>query len=267
MKRAAKIVFCGVLVSALIAAMGFSRAYADGDDAITIPEFYVFRDSADYCVVRADLDGGNLDSRRKRLLEFIRHSYEETDKWRNKYIVSAVDYVEFRYFYTIAYSKCESSRDVLAGISSFFSICKSDNADGCDIKAAFAPESGSPLVAKFKGSEVPISLFDQFRGRSELLGCVVEIPSRVPTATSELQSLINHLNSVRTKYRMSIIDIYLLNNRFYFLLSRQCDHKSDIISEAEELIESENFHLEDYLGQPNFTPDLSEYIFSETGQR
>jgi len=239
-----------LLMSAVVVLLGtlsFSRADTGRDGAVRIPEVYLDPRFNDYCVMRTDLDGGDQISRRDRLISFIRRSYVVTEKWHHKYIVSAVDYVEFRYFYMVLYSKCEAARGELDEGRRLLLNCGDNNSDRCDLSATFAIESNSPLVAKSDHMEVPISLFDRLRGRAELRDCTIEIPTRVPTQVEELQSLINHLNLIRTEYRMSIIDIYLANNRFYILFSRQCDRKSDIFAEAQKLIDSEDFHPGNYL--------------------
>ncbi len=77
----------------------------------------------------------------------------------------------------------------------------------------------------------------------------------------------NQLNLLRAKYSMSILDLYLTSGSFYILLSRQCDQKKRLFDLMLELLERENVKWTDYLGRPDFAPDISEYRFAETGKR
>ncbi len=240
---------------------------------IEIPEIFIPADSskylppgsAKYCVFRADLSGTDATYRKKRTLAFIHDSYTRTNGWRGDYLISAIDYVDFSYFHLVSFTKCGALQDILAYTSNYFSHCGDTNCQS--IRVEFMPESNSRLVGEITEPPIPILLFESIRGKDELAKCTIKIPARVPTNIAEFQLLRNQLNLLRAKYSMSILDLYLTSGSFYILLSRQCDQKKRLFDLMLELLERENVKWTDYLGRPDFAPDISEYRFAETGKR
>src|ERR1700688_1729788 len=174
---------------------------------VEIPEIFVPADSskylppgsAKYCVFRADLSRADISNRKKRTLEFIRDSYTRTNAWRGDYVISAIDYVEFSYFYLVSFTKCGALQDTLAHVSKYFSDCTDINCQ--PIRVEFMLERNSRLVGEVTEPPIPILLFESIRGKDDLIKCTIKVPARIPTNIAELQSLINELNLPRTKYR------------------------------------------------------------------
>jgi hypothetical protein len=238
-------------------------------DTIQIPEVYFYTSSeVTYCVVRVNLSGAEKAYRKRILLDFVRDSYDRTDHWTKEYILSAIDYVNFSYLHLVIYEGCSIPIAILPNISQYFSNCKANRTRDCEsIETHFIVERTSALVKTITKPYVPITLFGTIRGEEDLSLCTIKVPAQIPENIAESQSLTNNLLLLQSKYRMSIIDIRLLNDAYYMLLTRQCDQKSSLFSLMLELLKSEKFDWAKYLGAPNLAPDVSEYKFSETGKR
>jgi NTF2 fold immunity protein len=239
-----------------------------GDGAVSVPEIYLPDRSAQHCVIRVDLDGADAASSEPKFLRFMDRSYSQTQGWRTQFIVAGVDYVEFRYFYVVSYDVCEKSRSIMNGISRFFAGCAVEGDSECvRIETKFVMEHDSRLVQGPAEHEAipPVSLFERYRRPDDLQSCTIKIPARIPSKTADLQLLIHKLNLLRSKYRMSILDIHLSNSNFFVLLARQCVDIKLMHEKMLTLLAREDFRAGDYLGSPEFMPDISKYRLSETG--
>jgi hypothetical protein len=241
---------------------------------VEIPEVYFYASSdQQYCVVRVDLHNADIRYRRSQFLEYIRDSYGRTGHWSKDYILTAIDYVEFSYFHIVFYQKCEMPNPTLARVSSYFSDCDANPSLDCEkSKPLFTIERDSPLVKVITSLPIPIVLFESIRGREELSSCIIKVRAqipdiRIPEKLSEFRSLTANLDLLSTKYRISIMEIRLLNDVYYILLSRQCNQKASLFALMLEFLDAENLDWANYLGHPDFAPNISELRFFETGKR
>src|SRR5215469_13955719 len=82
----------------------------NGSSTEVIPEYYLVSKNAQVCVVRGDISGIDSASARKAaLLEFVNGSYAFSNKWKQDFILSAIDYIDYRYFHAVLFRACAQS--------------------------------------------------------------------------------------------------------------------------------------------------------------
>ena len=74
---------------------------------------------------------------------------------------------------------------------------------------------------------------------------------------------------LKVKYRFSIMDIWPIQNNkvVTILLSRLCKEKSEVYEQMLYVMHANGIDLSRSIGRPNFSPNIEEYRFSQTGIR
>jgi hypothetical protein len=238
------------------------------DEGVVIPELYYPGDSGAYCVARIDLAGSEQDRRKDVVLNFIERAYEATEHWTKDYALSAIDFADFRFLHVVAFSACDSSRSLLRELSAQLESCDKAKELRCEFdKPELHVGLDIPLVLRRGAVEdrVPISIFEGYRSQDDLRKCTIRLPFKPPLDVQRFVGVVHGLNSLRLKYRMSILDIALLDRDVYFLLARQCDEKRRLFEIMRELLARQGLHISQYFGSPDFTPDVQDYRRSQIG--
>lgn len=241
----------------------FAQLPALAAELDAVPEVAVPPGSQSYCVIRSEVRGDS-QSKRNSVVSFIRAAYEQTEHWRRDYIVAAVDYVQFSQFYVVLYVGCPDIADSASKVQALFA--NGSDTDRVTIKFSRADETG--IIARYSEPELPIFLSDKFRGRSTLRDCTVRVPLRITKGGSlrleEVVPIQNALLQLQLKYRMPIIDVYLVDNSFYLLLSRDCQHRETLLARAKNLLRDDGLEWEEHFEDPEFGPDVATYRYKET---
>lgn len=252
---------------ALISVFGHARA-SDSSEKVVIPEYFLRGNPESVCVIRAEIAGNDSSDRKSSLLRLVDASFIATAGWHQDFVLSAIDYIDYSGFYAVLFNNCDHAGPEITRLRNFLRV-----AEKCSTKCHLTEsslrvvqESGvvTSLKARAPTYTSPISLFLAYRKRADLEKCVVEFKTGLTTTESRKQ-LYLALQSVRLKYRMSILDVYPSGDDVFILFGRMCGATERLSSLLREFLARDGFKSSDELRQVSLKPDISAYYFAQTG--
>ena len=233
-----------------------------------LPEFFVTQ-KFDYCVLRIDIKDPSRANREREFLDFLDRSFEGTLHWNSQFMVGAIDYEDFTYFHIISYWKCDRNL-VTKLVLDFFERSKAACGKECaSSQPILTREPASPLVMVFgpdnSSYRTPIPIFEHYRSRKELENCVIKVPIHPTDNAALLRSETYRVfNVVKYKYKV-VFDSFIRGNDLYILFPRDCNNKKQLFDLLIRFFDRENAGSSGAIAQPNLSPDIGVYHFSQTG--
>ena len=256
-----------VLLASVCASIGVAAENPNGETVI--PEFFVTQ-QFDYCVFRVDVKDPSRANREREFLQFLDRSFEGTLHWNSQFMVGAIDYEDFTYFHVLSYWKCDQNL-VNNLVLNFFEQSKVACGKECaSSQTILTREPASPLVMVFgpdnSSYRTPIPIFEHYRSRKELENCVIKVPVH-PTGNATLLGSETYrvFNVVKYKYKM-VFDSFVKGNDLYVLFPRECKYKRQLFDLLKRFFDRESAGSSGALGQPDLSPDIGDYHFSQTGR-
>jgi hypothetical protein len=256
--------------SALLVSIG--SAFATESQGV-IAEIYL-NPAKPRCLLRVELPQGRQQERKSHLMGFLQRASADGDQWNKSYFVFNVDFIDFSKFEMAVPDKCDATEAVLKKISGLLANCTLNDESAC---AAHRPrlfeiEQSPFVVMDFAAaySRQPIERFEAAKGLEALPGCVFAadaIDESIISDDEKFQRTYSSLWSLVLKFRFPLMLISHLDYRYYFLLSRMCEHKEALFGDMEAVLASEGFEWGAFFQRPDFTPDITSYVYSQIGAR
>jgi hypothetical protein len=259
-----------VAVVLLFAAFPTEATQAPAREAV-IPEFVITRPANDYCEFVVTIPPTQLGSPQNRLFDFMEAASRHTDGWRRGFAIVGVDHVTGTLFHLLSFRNCSRSQSAIDFVTQFFELWQQRHCDKrCNLtKPRVTVQEGLVFAISSENYtyKSQIDEFLHFHEKDSLQRCTIEIALARQVAQNFAHSrLFGALVELETQYRFPIMDISQIDGKLYFLLSRQCPQKEALYSEMLRNLSRQGVDSAP-LRSVNFHPDVSDYIFSQTGQR
>ncbi|HXC55052.1 MAG TPA: hypothetical protein VNU97_07140 [Rhizomicrobium sp.] len=261
------------LLAVLILVMGVNIPPANAVSSVeqSVPEFVISKPSKEYCEFVIQLSPSAADVAESRLFDFMESANAYTKGWRATFAVVDVNYDTNTTFSLISFTGCPAATIALNFVTRFFDRWQKLHCSGkCELwlphitsraKLDFTiPYEGY----KFKSQ---IDEFLHYRQKDALKSCTIEIDLMPAMAVDFAHTdLFGAVMELQRKFRYPILDISQIDGKLYVLLSRQCLDKETLYARMIWNLKHRGFDV-GTLRTVNFRPDVSDYLFSQTGQR
>jgi hypothetical protein len=262
--------FLGLLVLAMMGT-AMPPAMATRSAELHVPEFAITRPTGEYCEFVVKLSPSAAELEKNRLFDFMTAANAYTKGWRKTFAVVGVNYVTNTTFSLISFGGCSASATTLNFVGQFIEQWqKLHCAGGCGLsqsRIAAAPKLDFAIPYKGFTYKSQIDEFLHYYQRDAFVQCTMEVGLAPAIAAGFPHSaLFGAVMDLQKKFRYPIMDISQIDRKLFILLSRQCADKEALYRRMMWNLKRQGVDV-DALRSVVFHPDLSDYLFSQTGER
>jgi hypothetical protein len=262
----------GLLASFILTmAINLLPAKAMSSGELQVPEFVITKPAKEYCAFVINLSPASSRVAERRLFEFMEAANSYTKGWRVNFAVVGVNYVTNDKFGLLSFHDCQESETALDFVTQFIEGWQKRHCSGeCQLtKPHIEPRANLDFVIPSGdyGFKSQIDEFLHYRQRDDLSRCTLEIELAPVIATDFAHTeLFGAVMELQRKFRYPILDISQIDRKLYILLSRQCMDKESLYTSMLRNLKRQGASV-DGLNSVNFHPNVSDYLFSQTGQK
>jgi hypothetical protein len=248
-----------------------SSAAEAGSTGRQIPEYVITKPARQYCELAITLPAAAPDAAENRLFDFMDAANAYTKGWRTGFAVVGVNYVTNTSLDVISFTDCAGSGAASAFVVQFVEDWRKRHCvEGCEVSKphiAARPRLDFAIPYAEYAFRSQIDEFLHYQQRESLSGCTLEIDLAPSTATNfPRTALFGAVMSLQRKFRYPVLDISQINRKLYILLSRQCPDKEALYESMLRNLVRQGVSV-DALRSVNFHPNVSDYLYSQTGLR
>lgn len=254
-----------------VMAIDTPQAIARRSADLQVPEFVITKPAVEYCQFVIDLPPAAANVAQKRLFDFMEAASAYTNGWRRTFAIVGVNYVTHRTFSLISFASCQAPATALDFVAQFVERWQNLHcAGGCRLsKPRIASRPNLDFVIPYENYTFrsQIDEFLHYHQQGALSGCTIEV-DLAPAIIADFPhtQLFGAVMDLQKKFRYPIMDISQIDRKLYILLSRQCRDKEALYASMLRNLKLQGVGV-DALQSANFGPDVSDYLFSQTGHR
>ncbi len=230
--------------------------------AFYVPEVFITDFSPGYCVALVSVLGGNIEARKELYFKLADATFQEADPANQKFKIAGVDFVDFNSLHLVSDQHCGIERQFDEAVSMIEKATR-DCADTCrvlSINLSIVHHSGLVTTLESVNGHNPVSIH-QTRARGEsVASCAIGLPTNSNSIDDPIRQ---SLSSAIWKYGLPIMDVFQIDDRYFLLISRDCAQKVSLFELVREILNRDNSQQ---LKEPDYSPDVTEYVFSQTGK-
>lgn len=259
------------LLVSLMISVEMPSAIAMNLNEARIPEFVITKPAGEYCEFTISLSPAVMNVAKNRLFDLMEAANSYTNGWTTNFAIVGVNYFTNTSFSLISFTRCPASKNALKFVGQFVENWQKLRCGGrCELVAPrITPRPKLDFTIPYTefSFKSQIDEFLHYHQREALGPCTIEI--ELAPAVAEKFShtdLFGGVMELQKKFRYPIMDISQIDRKLYILLSRQCPDKEAIYARMLWNLRRQGVSV-DALRLVNFHPNISDYLFSQTGQR
>jgi hypothetical protein len=260
-----------LLVLLVLAMAGLSISPATAQVSEPVPEFVMTRPASEYCEFAIKLPPASGEVAENRLFDFMQAASAYTNGWKTTFAVVGVDHGDGTAFNLISFANCRASAKTLDFVADFSDrwqklYCQRE-CQQAKPRIASHPKLDFAIRYEDYTFKSQVDEFLHYRQNGDLGRCIVKV--ELPPAMAmdfPHTKLFGAIMELQTKFRYPIMDVSQIDRSVYILFSRQCSYKEGLYAKMLRDLNHLGFDV-GALRSVDFRPDVSDYLFSQTGHR